>query len=257
MAQDGGWFKSRLGEAVAIVLSILAAFAIDAGWDEWQERDDESELLSALRAEYETNLELVQEVIDGHASYVADTEITSRLTPADYDTMSVDTASRLVLSLANPWTFDPALGTTETLISSGQIGLIRDRRLTEMLTTFVNYVDDAEEDAAYVRSGAEWVWRQQFRFGGPWFNGEVERSSQGALGGIDFIPSATPDDLRRLWADSLVRGGALMNQINAAYYLVELERIRDQIDAILDRLPEAGPVGRPQAREGSPSDLTP
>lgn len=237
MAGDGGGFKSRLGEAIAIVLSILVAFAIDAGWDERQDRNDESELLAALRVEYESNLDLVREVIDAHASYIADTEIASRLAPADYDTMSIDTASRLVLSFANPWTFDPALGTTETLISSGQIGLIRDRELSEMLSTFVNYVEDAEEDAAYVRSGSEYVWREEFRLGGPWFNGEVESSSQGALSGLDFIPSATPDDLRRLWADPLVRGGALMNQMNAAYYLVELRRLRDQVDAILNRLP--------------------
>jgi hypothetical protein len=250
MAQDGGWFKSRLGEAVAIVLSILVAFGIDAGWDEWQDRQEEGELLEALRAEYRTNLVLAQEVIDGHELHMADVRIASALAPADYDTMSVNTASRIVLSLANPWTFDPALGTTETLIGSGRITLIRDRELTEMLTTFVNYVEDVEEDADYVRSGAEYVWRQEFRFGGPWFNGDVESSSQGALGGLDFLPSASPDDLRRLWADSLVRGGAVMNQINAAYYLVELERIRDHIEAILDRLPVREGDGR---RESSPS----
>lgn len=179
----------------------------------------------------------MREVIDAHVSYIADTEITSRLAPADYDTMSIATASRLVLSFANPWTFDPALGTTETLISSGQIGLIRDRELTEMLSTFVNYIEDAEEDAAYVRAGSQYVWREEFRLGGPWFNGEVESSAQGELSGLDFIPSATPDDLRRLWADPLVRGGALLNQLNASYYVVELQRLRDQIDAILDRLP--------------------
>ncbi|MEQ9570263.1 MAG: hypothetical protein RLN75_08755, partial [Longimicrobiales bacterium] len=89
------------------MLSILVAFAIDAGWDEWQDRDDEAELLQALRVEYETNRDLVQEVIDAHASYIADMEITSQLAPADYDTMSVNTASRLVLSFANPSTFRP------------------------------------------------------------------------------------------------------------------------------------------------------
>ena len=32
------------------LLSILIAFAIDAGWDEWQERDDEAEVLGAVGA---------------------------------------------------------------------------------------------------------------------------------------------------------------------------------------------------------------
>jgi hypothetical protein len=233
---DGGWFRTRLGEAVAIVLSILIAFAIDAGWDEWQERQEESDLLTALRSEYESNLDLVQEVIDLHTGHMEDVEIISRLTPADYDTMSVNTASRLVLALANPWTFNPELGTTETLFSSGRISLARDRELGEMLTTFVNFVEDAEEDADFVRDGSEYVWQQQYRHGGPWFNAEVERSSKGSLSRLRSIPAAGPEELRMLWADPLVRGGGLMNQINVAYYLVELERIRDQIELILDRL---------------------
>lgn len=239
MAADGGWFRTRLGEAVAIIVSILIAFGIDAGWDEWQERQEEADLLTALRSEYESNLALVQEVIDLHAGHMEDLEIVSGLTPADYDTMSVNTASRLVLALGNPWTFNPELGATETLFSSGRIALVRDRDLGEMLTTFINFVDDAEEDADFIRDGSEYVWRQQYRHGGPWFNAEVERSSKGTLSRLRSLPAAGPGELRRLWADSLVRGGGRMNQINVAYYLVELERIRDQIELILDRLPES------------------
>ena len=240
MARDGGWFRTRLGEAIAIVLSILVAFAIDAGWDELQERQDEADLLTALRSEYESNLVLVQEVIDLHAGHMEDVEIVSRLTPGDYDTMSVNTASRLVLALGNPWTFNPELGTTETLFSSGRVALIRDRELGEMLTTFINFVEDAEEDADFVRDGSEYVWRQQYRHGGPWFNPEVETSSKGTLSRLGSIPAAGPEDLRRLWADPLVRGGGRMNQINVAYYLTELERIRDQIELILNRLGATG-----------------
>ncbi|MDX1673222.1 MAG: hypothetical protein R3314_00365 [Longimicrobiales bacterium] len=239
MAADGGWFRTRLAEAVAIILSILIAFGIDAGWDEWQERQEEADLLTALRSEYESNRALVQEVIDLHAGHMEDMETVSRLTPADYDTMSVITASRLVLALANPWTYNPELGTTETLFSSGRIALIRDRELAEMLTTFVNFVEDAEEDADFIREGSEYVWRQQYRHGGPWFNAEVERSSKGTLSRLESISAAGPEDLRRVWADSLVRGGGRMNQINVAYYLVELERIRDQVERILDRLADS------------------
>lgn len=236
MAGDGGWFRTRLGEAVAIVLSILVAFGIDAGWDEWQDRQEEVELLAALRSEFEVNRGLVREVIDVHERSMADIELAARLGPADYDTMSVETASRIVLAFANPWTFDPALGTTETLIGSGRIGLIRNREIAEMLTTFVNFVEDAEEDADFIRGGSEYVWQQQYRLGGPWFNGEVERTSKGTLNSLTSIPAARPEDLQRLWADPLVRGGARMNQINTNYYVVELRRTLDQVEAILDLL---------------------
>lgn len=236
MAGDGSWMRTRLGEGVAIVVSILIAFGIDAGWDEWKERREEAVLITALRTEFERNLELVRVAADGHRGFVADVGAVVGLRPVDYDTMSVNRASRLVLALANPWTFDPELGTTETLIASGRIGLLDDRELAAMLTEFVGLVDDAVEDADYIRSGAEYVWREQFRLGGPWFNPEIERSSQGPLSGLDFMTPAGPDDLRRLWADPRVRGGALMNQINASYYIVELEQIEGRIGAILERL---------------------
>lgn len=239
MAGDGGWFRTRLGEAVAIVLSILVAFGIDAGWDEFTDRREETEILEALHVEFEANLDLVQEVIDLHERHMADIELAGRLTPSDYDTMSVATASRIVIGFGNPWTFDPALGTTETLISSGRIALIRDREIAEMLTTFVNFVVDAEEDADFIRRGSEYVWQQQYRHGGPWFNADVEQTSKGTLDRLDGMPSAGPDDLRRLWNDPLVRGGARMNLLNTNYYVVELERIRDQVQAILGRLAEA------------------
>lgn len=240
MSEDGGWFRTRIGEAIAIVLSILVAFGIDAGWDEWQDRRQEAELLAALRVEFETNLDLVDEVIDLHERHMADVDLAAGLRPADYDTMSVETASRIVLSFGNPWTFDPALGTTETLISSGRIGLIRDREVAEMLTTFVNFVADAEEDADFIRDGSEYVWRQQYRHGGPWFNGAVEQTSKGALRALASNPAAGPDDLRRLWQDPLVQGAARMNQINTNYYVVELSRLRDHVEEILDRLPGPG-----------------
>lgn len=205
-------------------------------WDEWQDRQEERTLLSALRVEFEANRALVQEAIDVHEASMADVDLVATFGPTDYDTMSVAMASRIVLSFANPWTFDPPLATTETLIGSGRIRLIRDRRIAEMITIFVNLVEDAEEDADYIRDGSEYVWRQQYRHGGPWFNGEVERTSKGTLNPLSSIPAAAPDDLRRIWADPLVRGGARMNQLNANYYVVELGRIRDQVDAILDRL---------------------
>jgi hypothetical protein len=46
------WSRLLL-ESIAIVLSILLAFAIDAGWDERQDRRAEEEILRALSVEFE------------------------------------------------------------------------------------------------------------------------------------------------------------------------------------------------------------
>ena len=49
-------WKSITVESVAIVVSILLAFAIDAWWEERQERRFEQEALVSLKSEYESHL---------------------------------------------------------------------------------------------------------------------------------------------------------------------------------------------------------
>jgi len=48
-------------EAAAIVVSILLAFAIDTWWDERLKRIEENEQLIRLRAEFNTNIERIDE----------------------------------------------------------------------------------------------------------------------------------------------------------------------------------------------------
>ncbi|MDA0707065.1 MAG: hypothetical protein O2805_10720 [Proteobacteria bacterium] len=54
-------------ESVAIVASILLAFAIDAWWDERQERIAEAEIVLGLKLEFEENRRLMQEGFEYHA----------------------------------------------------------------------------------------------------------------------------------------------------------------------------------------------
>ena len=53
-------------EAVAVVGSILLAFAIDAWWQERQEREEETEQLSRLHAEFMVNIKRLDEYKDRH-----------------------------------------------------------------------------------------------------------------------------------------------------------------------------------------------
>ena len=53
-------------EGVAIVTSILLAFAIDAWWDNRHERTEERRILESLKAEFLSNAELIPSYIEGH-----------------------------------------------------------------------------------------------------------------------------------------------------------------------------------------------
>ena len=55
-----------LAEAVAIVTSILLAFAIDAWWSERQARQEEAEAIAGLRVEFTANVMAIDAVADHH-----------------------------------------------------------------------------------------------------------------------------------------------------------------------------------------------
>ena len=73
MPERKNWKRLAL-EVVVIVGSILLAFGIQAGWEEWQERREEIQLLSALRTEFAVNLERVAEISAFHSDLRATAE---------------------------------------------------------------------------------------------------------------------------------------------------------------------------------------
>jgi hypothetical protein len=75
--------------------------------------------------------------------------------------------------------------------------ILRDHRLREALTSFKNFVADAEEDVAVVQSFAEDVWRAQIPLGGPWADPGTEVSVNGVIPIPDFVHKATATDLLR------------------------------------------------------------
>lgn len=238
-AQDeGGGGRLRpsklLTEAIVIVGSILLAFGIEASWSERQERAEESEALVSLEAEFAANLVQIDTVIARHVAGRELIEMLVELSEAEIGALDQSTVSEIMLATANPWTFDPVLGTTDALVGAGRLGILRDPGLREALTTFKNFVEDAEEDVAIVQSFAEDVWRAQIPFGGPWADPGTEVSINGVVTIPGFVAPATASDLLRLRSDAEFMGRVAWFHLNAGYYLSELERIRGQIGVVLN-----------------------
>jgi hypothetical protein len=222
-----------LSEAVVIVGSILLAFGIEASWSERQERAEEAEALFSLTAEFSANKVQIDTVIARHVGGRELTQMLVGLSEAEIQAMDQTTISEIMLATANPWTFDPVLGTTDALVGAGRLGILRDPRLREALTTFKNFVEDAEEDVAVVQSFAQDVWRAQIPLGGPWADPGTEVSINGVVPIPEFVRKATAADLLRVRSDSAFMGRVAWFHLNAGYYLSELERIRRQIDVVL------------------------
>jgi len=175
--------KRMLTEAALIVGSILLAFAIDAGWDWRQERAEERELLAALHTEYTTNMERAGYVRDRYLEAWALLDRFFAMTPDEIRDMSRSARGDLVSAFCAPRSFDGVHGTTDLVIGSGKLELLRDPELRKALSTYRHVLQDSEEDHLILRENARAAWNREIELGGPW---AVPGSEVGTEG--DVIP---------------------------------------------------------------------
>lgn len=124
-------------EALAIVVSILLAFSIDAWWDERQARDEELVVLTALRDEFEAKRELLDYERLYHQAILDSTRELQRLAalPAeDRERQAVDKLIAKVIWFGDESDWDTAV--LDGLISSGDISLISNRELRRRLSSW-------------------------------------------------------------------------------------------------------------------------
>ncbi len=95
---------------------------------------------------------------------------------------------------------------------------------------------DIQEDAHYVIQGAIDFWRLEYRYGGPWTDPVTELGYHGPVAGLDFVPVATAEDLLSIREDPELIGSSNRFHINVAYYITELNHIREKITRILELL---------------------
>jgi hypothetical protein len=231
--------QQLLIEGTVIVLSILLAFGIDALWDQYKERLEEEEILAALESEFAANLRSVNRIIEAYGVFADHVATLIRLSPGEIRALSQTEVSEIMLSTANPWTFDAVRGTTDTLVYGGRLSVLSDPRLRKSLVTFLNRLSDSGEDVTYIMQGAQDVWAAEVKHGGPWSDPSTEVGYVGEIPVPAFVPKATPEDLLNVRSDTELMGHSKRFHINAAYYIVELRLIRDQIEEVLGLIAES------------------
>jgi hypothetical protein len=136
-------------ESVAIVLSILLAFAIDAGWDERQERRAEHEILEALESEFE----FFGERFSRSATFYTRTGnlITWLLDEAEFDPGEITRLDSAMLAFVGAPTMDLGSGTHAELVASGRLALISDPALRERVSTWQGLLEETTDNEVVVR----------------------------------------------------------------------------------------------------------
>ncbi len=139
-------WKRLVIEGAAVVVSILLAFAIDAWWDNRQERVHEQDALLGLRAEYQNHLDEISRAKARHLVYLrAIDELVRACGKGSWqsDEFSIDDA---IFGLLIPETNDLGTGVRDTLISSGKIEILSDRQLRYELSEWDSVVDELLDD---------------------------------------------------------------------------------------------------------------
>jgi hypothetical protein len=147
MSHDRLSFSRIIGEGVAIIVSILIAFGIDAWWDARQDREREVTLLASLRSEFAYNLDELDRLASWHArtsEYANRLLHLSRADSLDPNPLAMD--SLILLALVQPGSYNPRQGAVTALVASGDLRLIRDAGLREGIGAWSGTLEDLRED---------------------------------------------------------------------------------------------------------------
>jgi len=151
------WKRLAL-EAPVIVISILLAFAIDAWWEERDERQAETVLLERLRADYTEIRSALGVVEDEHRDAAAACVYFMNLAPGETLPATPDVDGMVTLVFLAARTFNPGSGAVESLYGGESIQLIRNQALADKLLAWSGLVEELQEEEANLQKGVAERW---------------------------------------------------------------------------------------------------
>lgn len=143
----GRWFV----EIVVIVLSILLAFAIEAWWDERQEREDEREILAGLEREFTDYHDKLSRAIEKHDLMRTAMEELLQATESGRWTTTEFTLDEAVIRSMWPPTTELSGGVRDALIQAGRLEVISNRALREKLALWAGIHAEVFDDEEFSR----------------------------------------------------------------------------------------------------------
>lgn len=228
-------WKTIIVEAVAIVMSILMAFAIDAWWAEKKEKDVEHVALLALRSDFMASREQLARVLLSLESARTDFAYFQSVATAELVEIDPNTVRKFLTALVKNHTFDPVTATLDALINDGRLGLISDVQLLAQLSNWRRSMDNIEDISFELRAESVRVRRAMERHGGPFVR--WRRS----MDDLEVLQRADGKTMENLRLDLGFMGTARSHQYALGVYLVELNYLARTLDSIVMML-DQGPT---------------
>lgn len=231
-------WKRLIVEGGAIVISILLAFAIDAWWDDQQDRRTERYAVQRLTIEFEENLRQLEAKRKKHAKSLRATEALLAMTGPDQSGIAdISVIGPLLVQCLTNATFDPRLGTLNSLVSSGDLVLIQDIELQSMLTEWPSAAQNLLEWQRIERENTEQYLLPFTLDFVAWPDVMVE------IGAADFdymddsyVASRFESDFPRLFSTLRFEGMLNNRRVNLKGLIFKATALERSTTAILERL---------------------
>jgi hypothetical protein len=221
----------RLGvEGVLIVLSILAAFAIDAWWDARADHRARQQILLNLKQDFEQNLVIVDTAYARHGRIkAAARELLGQMGPRGSREFTDDSIASLLQRVMDRERLQPVQGSLTSLLNSGQWDLLENDALQSALAEWPTHVArvNSREDQAIEGINNRLIPRIH---------------SLVPIRDIDMVmpqfrevgPSRFPMDYDLLLSDMVFEGAVDERWWDEDSILANLERVRESIERILE-----------------------
>lgn len=231
-------WRQLLAESIAVIVSILVAFAIDAWWDGHQDQQRQHEILVGLRADFQSSrpglasrLELARRMAKGNSDLLD-------LTRDHRDSEPLMVPDTLILAVLGGPTYEPDTNTLDAALASGEIELLQDDELRAELANWRRILSDTGEDEREVRriTNEQLVplmsrtldLRPYYDMVLPWSGGDPFAAGR-------LITGNPSDDLHgqtSLAVDSELIGTLALRKFYVEFAAADLEELLDSLDRI-------------------------
>lgn len=223
-------WRRMLLESVAIILSILLAFSIDAGWDEFQERKQERAFLGSLLSDFEETRNRINTSIDRHNRFIALARQLLGLYGRGVPDVDRDELETMLGAVFFDWEslYLPS-GSRDALFASGDIEIISNEELRAMLAAWPSKVADAAEDEV-------WISDDVMNSMAPYLNDKIRTRNVARLTSPDateLIAAIELVNYEDLWNDPKVDNLVSFRILNETYALRENVALRESVDEII------------------------
>lgn len=225
-------------EGAVIVASILLAFAIDRGYETYQERREETAILEGLRSDLLANREAIESHFEWYDRWNDGiVQVHEYIREGSDEGQAEQIQRALSLLFANP-TFDPSTATLDVIESSGRGSLLSDTQLRVLIAGWRVHTNDAmDQQQALQRNRESMLWPALVKLDVPTPDGGrvLAGSAESRPSAQDLRVSEDPPSLQDLrtsgFAAVLDVYSALLSRTQ-----VDLLQVMDATDLVLERL---------------------